>query len=61
MKKPTSAVNVLLGAAAVSAVGAAGAYLVSRDPRPAKRLAKKAARGAERAVLDLDRVMGKYF
>ncbi len=61
MKKQTNMMGAVLGVAAVSAVGATGAYLISRDPRGAKRMAKKVAKGAERAVLDLDKRISKYY
>lgn len=61
MKNKTNMLGTVLGVAAVSAVGATGAYLVSRDPHGAKRMAKKVAKGAERAMLDLDKRISKYY
>ena len=51
----------MLGVAAVSAVGAAGVYLASRNTSQVKRMARKVAKGAERAVMDLDKMVSKYY
>lgn len=61
MQKQNSTVrNIAMGLAAASAVGA-GAYLASRNQREVKKMAKKVARGAEKAVLDIDRMASRYF
>lgn len=59
-KKDQTAKNIAMGLAAASAVGA-GAYLASRNQREVKKMAKKVARGAEKAVLDIDRMASRYF
>lgn len=59
-KKDQTAKNIAMGLAAASAVGA-GAYLASRNQREVKKMAKKVARGDEKAVLDIDRMASKYF
>lgn len=61
MKKQNNAVGAVLGVAAISAVGAAGAYMASRNSSQVKKMAKKVAHGAEKAVLDLDKMVTKYF
>ena len=59
-KQNNTAKNIAMGLAAASAMGA-GAYLASRNQREVKKMAKKVARGAEKAVLDLDKMASKYF
>ena len=59
-KQNHTAMNVAMGLAAASAVGA-GVYLASQNQREVKKMAKKVARGAEKAVLDIDKMASKYF
>lgn len=49
--------------AATMAVAAAGVAATSKgkNTRKMKKMAKKVARGAERAVLDLDKMVSRYY
>ena len=49
--------NLLLGMAAGAALGAAGMMAVSQNPRKVKRAARKMAKGAEQAVMQLDKMV----
>ncbi len=59
-KQNNTARNLAMGIAGACAVGA-GAYLASRNQREVKKMAKKVARGAEKAVLDIDKMASRYF
>ena len=47
------------GLAAAAAVTAAG--LAAKNSRTGRRMAKKVGRGAQQAVLDLDRAISRYY
>lgn len=51
------AAGVTAATAAVAAVGMA----VTKNNRKAKKVAKKVAHGAQKAVLDLDKAVSRYY
>ena len=51
---------LLMGMAAGVALGAVGVMAVSQNPRQAKRTARKIAKGAERALGQLDQMVGDF-
>jgi len=56
-------VSTAAGAAVGMAVGAAAMYVAaqdSRDHRQVRKTVHKMAKGAEQAILDLDRMMERY-
>lgn len=62
MKHSSMMGPAVLGLAAVATVGAVGAYAAhnKKGHSKMKKVAKKVARGAEKAVLDLDKMVSKY-
>lgn len=52
--------GLLVGMAAGAALGAAGAMAAAQNQRQVKRAARKVAKGAERAVTQLDRMVGDF-
>ena len=55
----SAAAPAMLGLAAVATVGAMGAAMARRR-RPAKKMARKVARGAEKAVMQMDRMLRSF-
>lgn len=53
-----SSSGVLLGMAAGAALGAVGTMAVTQNPRQLRRSVRKMAKGAESAVLQLDKMVG---
>lgn len=53
-----SSSGLLLGMAAGAALGAVGTMAVSQNPRQLRRNVRKMAKGAESAVLQLDKMVG---
>lgn len=58
--KSSSASGVLLGMAAGAALGMASTMMVTQNPRQAKRTARKLAQGAEKAICQLDEMVGDF-
>ena len=52
--RQSSGSGLLLGMAAGAALGAAGMMAMNQNPRQVKRTARKLAKGAERAMSQLD-------
>ena len=52
--RQSSGNGLLLGMAAGAALGAAGMMAMNQNPRQVKRTARKLAKGAERAMSQLD-------
>ncbi len=55
-----SSSGVLLGMAAGAALGAAGVMAASQNQRQLRRNVRKVAKGAENAVLQLDKMVGDF-
>ncbi len=55
---PTS--GVLLGMAAGAALGMAGTMMMTQNPRQTKRTVRKLAKGAEKAICQLDEMVGDF-
>ena len=58
-RQPSSG-SVLLGMAAGAALGMASTMMVTQNPRQAKRTARKLAKGAEKAICQLDEMVGDF-
>lgn len=56
----SQAMTMLLGMAAGAAVGAAGMMAANQNPRQIKRAARKMAKGAEHAVMQLDKMVTDF-
>lgn len=52
--------NLLIGMAAGAALGAAGMMAANQNPRKVKRAARKVAKGAEQAVMQLDKMVTDF-
>lgn len=52
--------GIILGMAAGAALGAVGVMAVSSNERQLKRTARKMAKGAEQAVMQLDKMVGDF-
>ena len=52
--------GMLLGMAAGAALGAAGAMMATQSKRQMRRNVRKVMKGAENAVLQLDRMVGDF-
>ena len=52
--------GVLLGVAAGAALGMAGTMMVTQNQRQVKRPARKIAKGAEKAICQLDELVGDF-
>lgn len=61
MHKNDNSMMVAVGLTAATAAVAAAGYAASKNSRTVKKVAKKVARGAERAVLDIDKTLGRYY
>ena len=53
-------VSTLACAAVGMALGGAAVYVATPDHRQIRRTVRKAARGAEKALIDLDRMVEQY-
>lgn len=53
-------VSTLACAAVGMALGGAAVYVATQDLRQIRRTVRKAARGAEKALIDLDRMVEQY-
>ena len=61
MKQQTNHTSgVLLGMAAGAALGAVGVMAATQDQRQLRRTTRKVMKGAENAVLQLDRMVGDF-
>ncbi len=49
------------GITAAAAAAAAAGYAANKNSRKMKKVAKKVARGAENAILDLDKTLSRYY
>mgnify|MGYP000011697268 FL=1 len=56
----SSTAPLLLGMAAGAALGAAGVMATNTSQRQMRRTARKIAKGAERAVSQLDKMVGDF-
>lgn len=54
------AAGLLMGMAAGAALGAVGMMAAAQDQRRMRRTARKVARGAEHAVMQLDQMVGDF-
>ncbi len=52
--------GVLLGMAAGAALGMASTMMVTQNQRQVKRTARKLAKGAEKAICQLDEMVGDF-
>ena len=52
--------GVLLGMAAGAALGMAGTIMATQNQRQVKRTARKIAKGAEKAICQLDELVGDF-
>jgi len=52
--------GLLIGMAAGAALGAAGVMAAGQNQRQLKRTARKMAKGAEHAVMQLDKMVGDF-
>lgn len=52
--------GVLLGMAAGAALGMAGTMMVTQNPRQVRRNARRLAKGAEKAICQLDEMVGDF-
>lgn len=52
--------NTLAGAAVGMAMGAGVVYVATHDQRQVRKTIRSMTRGAEKALLDLDRMVGQY-
>lgn len=52
--------GLLLGMAAGAALGAVGVMAAAQNQRQVKRAARKMAKGAEHAVMQLDQMVGDF-
>lgn len=59
-RPPHNAADMLMGMAAGAAIGAAGAMLAGQNQRQMKRTAHKMAKGAEHAVMKLDKMVSDF-
>lgn len=61
MNKHTTRTTMMVagGLAATAAMTAAG--MAAKNSRKVKKMAKKVGRGAQQAVLDLDKAIGRYY
>lgn len=55
-----NSMGIMAAAAAGMAIGAVCVYATTRDHRTIRRTVHKLSRGAEKALLDFDRVMEHY-
>ena len=61
MKQQTNhTAGVLLGMAAGAALGAVGVMAATQDQRQLRRTTRKVMKGAENAVLQLDKMVGDF-
>ena len=58
-RQPSSG-SVLLGMAAGAALGAVGTMAMAQNQRQVKRTARKIAKGAEKAICQLDELVGDF-
>lgn len=56
----SSSSGVILGMAAGAALGAVGAMAATQNQRQLRRSVRKMAKGAENAVLQLDKMVGDF-
>ena len=61
MEKKTMMAAAGLTAATMAVAAGVTAGTKGKNTRKMKKMAKKVARGAERAVLDLDKMVGRYY
>ena len=61
MHKNSHPMMVAAGVTAATAAVAAVGLAASKNSRKMKKVAKKVAHGAERAVLDLDKAVSRYY
>ena len=56
----SSAAGIVMGMAAGAALGAAGALAATQSKRQMRRNVRKVMKGAENAVLQLDKMVGDF-
>ena len=61
MHKSDNTMMIAAGLTAATAAVAAAGYAATKNSRKMKKVARKVARGAEKAVLDMDRMLGRYY
>lgn len=61
MMKESSMIGIAVTAAAGMAVGAAAVYVATQDHRTVRKTIRKLSRGAENALVDMDRALEHYF
>ena len=61
MEKKTMMAAAGLTAATMAVAAGVAAGTKGKNTRKMKKMAKQVARGAERAVLDLDKMVGRYY
>ena len=59
-QRENSAAGMVVGMAAGAALGAAGAMMATQSKRQLRRTTRKVMKGAENAVLQLDRMVGDF-
>ena len=59
-QRENSATGMVVGMAAGAALGAAGAMMATQSKRQMRRNVRKVMKGAENAVLQLDRMVGDF-
>ena len=59
-EQKSQAAGMLMSMAAGAALGAVGAMAVEQNQRQVKRAARKMAKGAENAVVQLDQMVGDF-
>ena len=59
-QRENSAASMVVGMAAGAALGAAGAMMATQSKRQMRRNVRKVMKGAENAVLQLDRMVGDF-
>ena len=59
-QRENSAAGMVVGMAAGAALGAAGAMMATQSKRQMRRNVRKVMKGAENAVLQLDRMVGDF-
>lgn len=61
MHKTENTMMIAAGLTAATAAVAAVGYAAAHNQSKVKKMAKKVSRGAERAILDLDKTISRYY
>lgn len=59
-QQPNQTTGLILGMAAGAALGAVGVIAAGQNQRQLKRTARKMAKGAEHAMMQLDKMVGDF-